>query len=330
VSDLGEFGLIDRLRRRLASSVAPGAETGVEIGPGDDAAAVDTGASTLLAADMLVEGIHFDLAVSSPSDAGYKAVAVNASDMAAMGGYTHYLLVSVGLPASVPVATVDALYDGLLEAAADCGAAIVGGDVTRAPVIVVSVAAAGGPGPAGVVRRSGAREGDVLCVTGSLGAAAAGLRLLRADHDPGRLLEAFPSLAAAHRRPAARIAAGPAAAVAGATAMIDVSDGFARDAAHIAEESGLGLVVDASSIPVAAGVADAATLLGAEPAVFAASGGDDYELAMAVPPDRVAAVRAAIAPLPLTVAGAFGGTDRVFLHARGSIPLSELGWEHFR
>ncbi|HVL91183.1 MAG TPA: thiamine-phosphate kinase [Actinomycetota bacterium] len=327
VSDLGEFGLIERLRRRLADAAA----AGVEIGPGDDAAAVDTGPSTLLAADMLVEGIHFDLAFSSLADAGYKAVAVNVSDIAAMGGMPRYLLVSLGLPEGVSVTAVDALYDGMLEAAGETGCAIVGGDVTGAPQIVVSVSVAGEPGPAGVLRRSGAQEGDVLCVTGALGVAGAGLALMRAAADPRAvaLLDAYPALAAAHRRPLPRVAAGPAAAEAGAHAMIDVSDGFARDAAHIAEESGLGLVVDGASLPVTAGVSDAAGFLGVEAAVLAASGGDDYELAIAVPPDRVEAVRSAIAPLPLTVAGAFGGTDRVFVHARERIPLRELGWEHF-
>lgn len=331
LQDLGEFGLIARLRQRLAEVTRADGARGVEIGPGDDAAALTTTSSTLAAADMLVEGIHFDLAFSALADAGYKAVAVNVSDIAAMGGIPRYLLVSLGLPESVTVAGVDALYDGMIEAAGEHGCAIAGGDITGAPHIVISIAALGEPGPAGAVRRSGAREGDVLAVTGALGAAAAGLGMMRAATDPaaGTLLDTYPSLAAAHRRPVAHVAAGQAAAVAGATAMIDVSDGFARDAGHLAEESGVGLVVDASLLPVAAGVAEAAEFLGVSADGLAASGGDDYELAMAVPPDRVEAVRAAIAPLPLTVAGAFAGTERVFVSGGRRIPLAELGWEHF-
>lgn len=322
--DGGEFSLIARIRARLPAG------PGVTIGPGDDAAAVETGPATLLAADMLVEGVHFDFAFSSAADAGYKAVAVNVSDLAAMGGRARYLLVSLGLAPGATTAFVDSLYDGMSEAAAAFGCAIVGGDIVGADQTIVSIAAAGDPGPAGVVGRSGAREGDVLCVTGALGAAAAGLGVLRAQQDPAAaaLIAQYPSLIDAHRRPAARVAEGPAAAAAGATAMIDVSDGFAADAGHIATESNLGLVIEADALPIAAGVADAAAFLGADPLRIAAGGGDDYELAIAVPPDRVASLREALAPVPVTVAGAFGGAERVLILGGERLPLEALGWEH--
>jgi len=171
----------------------------------------------------------------------------------------------------------------------------------------------------------------ILTVVSSLGAAAAGLSLLRVARDPGaaELIEAHPALIAAHRRPQVRAGAGPAAAAAGATAMIDVSDGFAQDAGHLADESRLGLVVEADVLPVAAGVGEVSEFLGRDPFMVAASGGDDYELAIAVPPDRVEAVRAAIAPVPLTVVGAFAGTEQVLVRGRDRYPLSSLGWEHF-
>lgn len=320
----GEFSLIARLRARLP--VGPG----VTIGPGDDAAAVETGPATLLAADMLVEGVHFDLSFSSAADVGYKAVAVNVSDMAAMGGRARYLLVSLGLPPGATAALIDELYDGMSDAAAAFGCMIVGGDIVGAAQMIVSIAAAGEPGPAGAIRRSGAREGDVLCVTGSLGSAAAGLGLLRSAHAPGAaaMIEEHPALIRAHRRPAVRVEEGPAAAASGATAMIDVSDGFAADAGHIAAESGLGLVIEADALPLADGVFQAAAFLGADPLRLAAAGGDDYELAIAVPPDRVAALRESLAPVEVTVVGAFGGTERVLILGGQRLPLEAMGWEH--
>lgn len=320
----GEFSLIARLRARLPAG------PGVTIGLGDDAAAVQTGPSTLLAADMLIEGVHFDFAFSSVADAGYKAVAVNVSDLAAMGGRARYLLVSLGLAPGATPAFVDALYDGITQAAAAFGCSVVGGDIVGAAHTIVSIAAAGDPGPTGAVLRSGAREGDVLCVTGRLGAAAAGLGLLKAASDPGAaaLIASHPALIGAHRRPAARVAEGPAAAAAGATAMIDVSDGFAADAGHIADESGIGLVIEGDALPIAPGVEEAARFLGDDPLRLAAAGGDDYELAIAVPPDRVASLRAALDPVRVSVVGAFGGAERVLILRGERRPLASMGWEH--
>jgi thiamine-monophosphate kinase len=326
ISDIGEFGFIESLRRRL------GGGSGVELGPGDDAAAVTTGSLTLASADLLVEGVHFDFGLSSAADVGYKALAVNVSDIAAVGGRALYALVSIGAPAATPVATLDAIYDGLTEAGEGYGVSIVGGDTVSAPQLIVSVAVLGSPGEAGVVRRSGARPGDLLCVTGALGAAAAGLALLRAsgdDRQAERLGAAYPELLRAHRRPLARASEGLAAAAAGATAMIDVSDGLASDGGHIARSSGVGLEIRAESVPLARGVREVAELLGRDPLELALGGGEDYELAIAIPATRVPPLASALAPTPLTPVGELVGDELVVVVEGGRIPLEGLGFEHF-
>lgn len=327
VSDIGEFGLIDLLRRRLATG------PGVEVGPGDDAAAVTTGSLTLVTADTLVEGVHFEIGLSSASDVGYKALVASVSDVAAMGGRSRYALVSLGAAPATPVATIEAVYDGLTHAAAEYGVSIVGGDTVEAPFLLVAVAVLGAPGEAGVVRRGSARPGDVLCVTGALGAAAAGLVLLRTadeDGEAARLAERFPGLLSAHRRPHARAAEGPAAGLAGATAMIDLSDGLGRDAAHIARESGTGLEVRAASVPIADGVREVSALMGRDPIELALGGGEDYELAIAIPAARVAALAEALAPTPVTPVGELAGDDAILVREGERMPLADLGWDHFR
>ena len=326
--DLGEFGLIERLVARLGT---PGES--VVLGPGDDAAAVGFGGTALATADLLLEGGHFDLAFSSAGDVGWKALAVNVSDIAAMGGVPRYALVSLGAPASTPVATLEALYDGLGECARAFGVSVVGGDTVSSDRLIVSVAVLGEAGPSGVVTRGGARPGDVVCVTGSVGGAAAGLWLLRAAHEDDRsvaLIERFPALAAAHRRPTPRVREGLAAAAAGATAMIDVSDGLAADIGHICEASGLGVEIREASVPVAGGVNDVAVWAGTDPKRLALGGGDDYELAIAIPAVQVPALAEALAPTPVTPVGEFVGDGRVLIERDGvRSPLAGLGWDHF-
>ncbi|MGH2794040.1 MAG: thiamine-phosphate kinase [Actinomycetota bacterium] len=326
--DLGEFGLIERLVARLG---VPG--EGVLIGPGDDAAAVRSTATTLATADLLLEGVHFDLAFSSPADVGWKAMAANVSDIAAMGGVPRYALVSLGAPASTPAATLESLYEGLGECARAFGVSVVGGDTVGADVLIVSVALLGDAGLAGNVQRSGGRPGDVVCVTGTVGGAAAGLQLFRgANVDPqaGSLLARHPELASAHRRPMPRTREGQAAAAVGATAMIDVSDGLAADLGHICDASNLGVELRASSVPVAEGVDDVARWAGLDAVDLALGGGDDYELVIALPAAQLSALSAALAPTSVTPIGELGGSERVVLGADGDRrPLAAAGWEHF-
>lgn len=303
------------------------------IGPGDDAAVVESGPTTVVTADMLVEGVHFEVGLLTPADVGFKALAANISDVAAMGGVPRYALVSIGAPASSPAETLEALYEGIAECASAYEVSIVGGDTVRSDVLVVSIALTGEPTEAGTVARGGAGVGDVLCVTGALGGASAGLELLcSAGNDPAAraLLERFPGLARAHARPTPRVSEGVAAARAGATAMIDLSDGLAADVGHICEASGVGVELDESAIPLPAGVAETAAWAGRDAMELALGGGDDYELAIAVSPARLAAMTEALAPTPLVRVGVFVGEERVVIRPDGTRrSLDGLGWDHF-
>lgn len=329
LSDAGEFGFIAGLRRRF------GGGEGVVIGPGDDAAAVTftPGRLVLATTDMLVEGVHFDLAFSSVADVGYKAITASVSDIAAMGGIPRYALVALGAPGETSLDAMEALGAGMAEAGGEHGVAVVGGDLVSNGTLIVSVALLGEEGPAGVVRRSGARPGDSVFVTGALGAAAAGLALLRrASTDPLALalLERFPALAGAHRRPPARAREGLAAAAAGASAMIDCSDGLSSDALHIAEESATGIEIDAEAIPLADGVAEVAGYLGSPEWELGLTGGEDYELVLTAPPETGSALAAAVAPTQLTRIGAVIEGERSLLVPGGERSvLSPSGWDHF-
>ena len=327
LGDLGEFGLISRLLERV-----PVRGDAVVVGPGaDDAAVVQVGDRSLIAtADLSIEGRHFDRRFSSPSDIGWKALTVNVSDIAAMGGRPLWALLSIGAPADTAVEVLEQLYDGIAEAARAQGVLIIGGDTVGADVLVVSVALLGEPGSAGPVTRGGAHEGDLLCVTGALGAAAAGLALLRSgedgDGEARALLARFPGLAEAHRRPIARVREGRAAAEAGARAMIDVSDGFSQDARHLHEASRIGGGLDPDAVPRAEGVVEADAWMHARDPVhrsFALNGGDDYELIMAVPPEVLEAVTAAVAPTALTVVGGFEFVQLALEEDGG-------GWDSFK
>ena len=331
-SDLGEFRLIERLLSRVRG-VSSDDEV---IGPGDDAALLPlAGDSVIASTDLLIEGTHFDLALSSFEDVGWKALAVNVSDIAAMGASPAYALIGLGAPPGIAVADLERLYGGLGACARAFGVTIAGGDTVRSETLAIAVTVLGNRGSAAPVRRSGAAVGDALCVTGALGAASAGLALLRGarrgDQRASELLDRFPALGTAHRRPVPRVREGQAAANAGVTAMIDVSDGLGQDLDHICAASGVGARVDRAAVPIADGVAEVAAWSGVDPIRFAVGGGDDYELVMAVKPERVDAVIAAIAPTPLTRIGEVTHGDRASL-ADGSqvVDLSRSGWDSFR
>ena len=302
------------------------------LGPGDDAAAVRIGDATALAtADILLEGVHFEIGLSTPADVGWKAMAVNVSDIAAMGGVPRFALVSLGAPATTAIRTLTRIYEGLDECARACGVAVVGGDTVRADGLIVSVAAIGEPGDAGIVTRGGARPGDLICVTGSVGGAAAGLALLHAawnDERAALLLERYPKLAALHRRPTPRVREGLAAARAGATAMIDISDGLGVDLGHICKASKAGHSMELEQIPIADGVEATEAWAGVAPGSFVLSGGDDYELIIAIPPNRLDELHRALAPTPVTRIGEFTDGD-VPLQGVVDRSLDPKGWDHF-
>jgi thiamine-monophosphate kinase len=272
--------------------------------------------------DVLVEGRHFGGAFSEPEDWGWKAVAVNLSDLAAMGATARWLLVALTVPDRASATLLERVYAGIGVACQAYAVALVGGDTSAGPALSLAVTALGEADRP--VTRAGARPGDRLVVSGPLGAAAAGLALLRRDDQPaGELLGRFPGLAEAHRRPRPELETGMRLARAGATAMIDLSDGLAGDALHLAEASGVGIEVHDAAVPLAPGVAEAALLLGRDPAELAVGGGDDYLLAAALPP-------AADLGGVLDCGRFTAGDRRVRLTAAGPRPLAGVAFDHFR
>jgi thiamine-monophosphate kinase len=250
-------------------------------GPGDDAAVVRADGVTALSIDSVVDGVHFRRSTHSPADIGWKALARGLSDIAAMGAAPGEAYVALGLPEDFGADAARELVESMEQLAALCEVTIAGGDVTSSPVLFATVTATGWADSAdGLVGRDGARPGDLIGVTGALGASAAGLALLERgepDHD---------ELIARHRRPWPLLRAGAALARAGVTSMIDVSDGIATDARHLAQSSGVALRVRLDDLPLAAGV-DAQT---------AATGGDDYELLFTCPTARADAMHPDVMP----------------------------------
>ena len=288
------------------------------------------GGRAVVTHDMLVEAVHFRRSTTGLRDLGHKALAVNLSDVAAMGARPVAALVGLGLPADLDTGDVDELYEGIERLAGRCGVTVAGGDVTAAPVLVLAVTAVGRPWP-GVepVGRAGGRAGDLLCVTGRLGAAAAGLAVLEEPSLAAGVSDAG-SLRAAHRSPEPRIAAGRALAAGGARAMLDVSDGLALDALRLARAGGLRARIDLDAVPLAPGVEAVAAARGDDPRIFAATGGEDYELLVAVPPGLLRGLREEL-DVPLTPVGRLeeGHPGVVAVDGAGRIvPLARLGWEH--
>jgi thiamine-monophosphate kinase len=316
----GEFAAIGGLRRRLAGPTLAG-ETWI----GDDAAVVRSYPDEwlLLAADTVVGGVHADLGLTGLDDLGWKAMAASLSDVAAMGGTPGHALVTVAGPAGTDL---ERLYDGLSAASAEYDCPIVGGDLTNAGSLVVTVAVTGRCSGAPVLR-SGARPADRIWVTGTLGAAAAGLRVLRERPsatgasprddrtNAGGMTasEVDQALIRAHSRPRPRLAEGVAARSAGATAMIDVSDGLLADLGHICEESGVGFSVDI--VPVAEGATREEAL----------RGGEDFALVFCAP--ESVSLHEAFRGLghPVAVGVCTADPEERLLDGE---PVDTQGWEH--
>jgi thiamine-monophosphate kinase len=284
VPDLGERGLIERIQRRL-----PPAPASLLVGIGDDAAvaAVDRGTLEVLTTDALVEGVHFDRTFSTAADIGYKALAVNISDIAAMGAVPRLALLSLVLPSTLPVADVDGLLDGLLEMAASAGVALAGGNITRSPgPLIVDVTVTGSVKPRKILTRAAGRAGQDLYVSGTIGAAAAGLGWLRLHRSQAGASPEDAGLAACvarHRRPEPRARLGALLGrTRAATACMDLSDGLADGVRQIAEASGTGATVDAAALPVHPAAAAWFASQQVDPVDASVRGGDDYELLFAV------------------------------------------------
>jgi thiamine-monophosphate kinase len=338
----GEFDLIARLvevveEARTCGSGEPGSGTvgaRVLVGSGDDAAVTAPPGVTATSVDAFVEGVHFRRDTASLESIGRKAMAAALSDLAAMGAAPGEAYVQLGCPPDLDEEESLELAAGLGRAAADAGVVVIGGDVTRAPILLVALTVVGHAGAAGdLVSRSGAEPGDVVAVTGELGGAAAGLLLLQRRNLPRDLAEALAKgLRRRQLEPSPRLAAGQALAACGATAMIDLSDGLGGDARHVASSSGVGLVIDLERLPVQAGVDEVAAGAGVDRWDLVTAGGEDYELLATLPSGRLSDARLAVeaAGTTLTVIGRVAEGDGVSLrHADGS--LRELsGFDQLR
>jgi thiamine-monophosphate kinase len=302
---------------RRISALLPPAPPEVLVPVGDDCAVFEIGDSTWVAAsDMLTHGHHFkDWA--QPESVGYKAVAVNASDVAAMGGTPRFVLTSGGAP---DPDTALRCFEGVAEACEKFGVYPLGGDTTRADTLTVDVAILGELTTRPVLR-SGAKPGDLLVVTGELGAGAAGLLVLEQN------ITGYQRLVRRYLRPEPRLEAGRVAANLGASAMIDLSDGLASDVRRVCDRSGMGCNVDLDLLPVEDDTKELARSLGHDPPVLAATGGEDYELLISAP-ERVLDPLCQRVGVPLTVIGEVTQGD--FAFRRGDEIVEGLsGWDHF-
>jgi thiamine-monophosphate kinase len=322
VSELGEFGLIEL----LSEVVARGKEDPqIVVGIGDDAAAWRSGDSTLLATtDTLVQGVHFT-AESTWRELGWKAVAINLSDIAAMGGLPRYALVSLALPGDTAVEDVTQLYQGMAEIAEQFKIAIVGGNISSAPLVVITLAVIGQGLAEGILTRSAAVPGDLIAVTGYLGSSAAGLRMLthHFQFDPGTT--AF--LRRAHLQPQPRIAEGQLLVRWGVRATIDISDGLVADLGHLCQASKVGAIIKVDQIPIHSRVRAA---FPRESLNFALSGGEDYELLFTASEEVIHSIKEE-ADCPISIIGEIRSEGGVTLLDKEGHPfqIKEKGWEHF-
>ena len=332
VGELGEFGLIERLARRVAEQMpaGPQGDSGFALllGIGDDAAAWRTGEGTeLCTTDTMVQGVHFALETATWRDVGWKALAVNLSDVAAMGGAPLYAVVTLGLPEETEVASVDALYDGLLDCGSQYNTAIVGGDIVRSPVTFITIALTGmTSGP--VLSRSAARPGDQIAVTGCLGGSGAGLVMFR------RGLHLAPSeaesLKEAHMRPRPRLTEGQVLLAGGVRSAMDISDGLVDDLRKLCQASGVAARLQAESLPIHPAVCHA---FPQEALDLALGGGEEYELLFTAPREVLEGLVTRL-PSGATVIGEVlaGSPGQVtVLDKEGqALDLATAGWDHFR
>jgi thiamine-monophosphate kinase len=328
-----EFDLIAALRDRLGGTAG---RPEVRIGIGDDAAVIAEpgGGGRAVSIDAIVDGVAFRRSWCPPRAIGRKAAGAALSDLAAMGAEPTELYVWVGVPEDFPRDDALELCDGLAELAELSGAAVLGGDLTASAVLSVAVTAIGRtPAPGDMVGRAGVEPGDAVCVTGSLGGAAAGLMLLEhpelADGIPGAVAGAA---RARQLEPHPQIAAGRALAAAGASAMVDVSDGLGAEAEHLAAASGVGIEIEVDRVPAGIGVAEVAAAAGRDATELVVSGGEDYELLCAMPRARLAECADAVAAAgaELTEIGRALPGAAVRLRLPGGRSVRPGGHDHFR
>jgi thiamine-monophosphate kinase len=322
-----ERDLIERIRRKLPSTA-----TSLRVGIGDDACVIRARrpAEWVLTTDAFLENVHFRLRVHSPEVVGYKALARATSDLAAMGARPLHFLLTLALPEACTNKWLDDFLNGMSRAARKFGLVLAGGDTTKHPLVAVSITVIGEVTPGCAVLRSGARPGDRLYISGRLGGAEMGLRLALGEFGNQKT---WKKLRQKHFYPEPRLALGEwLAKNARATAMIDTSDGFATDLAHICEASGVGARVYSDKLPTVA-VPKELQKLGLDPLRLALYGGEDYELLFTVPPRTALRLPRTILGVPVTTIGEITADKRILLSTdeggRADL-LPALGWDPFR
>ena len=335
ISQLGEFGLIDRIKSQV-SRQNPTTLKGI----GDDAAVIDAGEDVMLfSTDMLLEGIHFDLSYTPLQHLGYKAVAVNVSDIAAMNGKPEQIVVGLGISNRFSVEAVDMLYEGIRSACENYKVDLVGGDTTASPSgLVISVSVLGRTKKGNEVYRSGAKDKDIICVTGDLGGAYIGLQILNrekevflADPKMQPQLDSHTYVVSRQLKPEARMDIIHELADLGIrpTSMIDVSDGLASELLHLSKSSGMGMRIFEDKIPIDQNAFNTAVEFKLDPFICALNGGEDYELLFTIHQQDFEKVKnhpdihfiGYVQP---------DASQNIMITKNGNvIPLKAQGWEHF-
>ncbi len=327
ISDIGEFELLAQIKQQLATS-----SPHVILGIGDDAAAFSLPEARLglLSSDLLLQGVHFDLSYTTPYQLGQKALAVNISDIAAMGGVPCYALVSMALPGDCPVAWISEFYNGLKALGEKYETAIIGGDTSASPnIIMISISIWGEVEAELLLSRRGAKPGDQVLVTGNLGEAAAGLALLKANKQ-----SSYPDLVQRQLTPIPRCSEALIIAHGRwASSMIDVSDGLVSDIKQLARESNVGAEIWLDKLPISQAVAEVAGQLGVSAYELAISGGEDYELLFSVPPNKLNHLLQEFTrqQTPLSIIGCIKTMEQgvCFLGENGQKIVPKAGYEHF-
>ena len=334
IKSYGEFNLIHRIRERIQAT-----SHDVVIGPGDDAAAIRTTPDTLtlMSTDTFVERLDFTEEHSTWTQIGWKCMAANMSDIAAMGGIPKYAMVTLCLPDDLRIEAVDQLCDGMKDLAQRFGALIIGGDLSGTPgPITISVTITGEVPPHQVLKRSGAQVGDRICVTGHLGGAEAGLRLLiQSRNDPTRRQSPAFNSVARHRTPVPRVQEARLLAESGEVhAMIDISDGLSADVLHIGEDSGAGITLYADVLPIDPATVEAARVLQDDPIQLAMNSGEEFELVCTVTEKETTRLCRRITDAtgtPMTVIGEVVPSDsgNTWRNESGTHVLVSGGYDHF-
>ena len=331
LNELGEAGIIQLIQEKGPAGLASHVRKGI----GDDCAVLETGRDRLLliTTDMLIEGIHFTDQTLTPKALGWKALAVNISDIAAMGGTPHTAFLSMGLKPEASISFLESFMAGFKALADETAIILAGGDTVESPSFVaITVMLLGDCPPENVVYRSGARVGDDLWVTGPLGNAAGGLLLLREGMSSG--LSGYASLIQAHQRPLPRLAEGKALGESGLVhAMIDISDGIAKDLVHICEQSHTGALLQATSIPMSDALLRLAADTKKSPLDWALHGGEDYELlftAASSDEEKIVSLATKVSGSPPTKIGTIVKEDGIWLEGKtGRNRLQSGGYMHF-